>query len=120
MRIALFVTCVNDLMFPDTGKAVVTDAGTARSPVEFPLEQSCCGQMHANSGYRAEALPLVGRFVDTFAAYDAIVAPSGVVRGDGPGELPPAGPVRPGLAAGSPTSRHAPTSCPSCWSTCSG
>ncbi|MDG4820417.1 (Fe-S)-binding protein [Asanoa sp. WMMD1127] len=76
MRIALFVTCVNDLMFPDTGKAVVTVLERLGHRVEFPLDQTCCGQMHANSGYRAEALPLVANFVKTFAPYDAIVAPS--------------------------------------------
>ncbi|GAA1865163.1 (Fe-S)-binding protein [Asanoa iriomotensis] len=76
MRIALFVTCVNDLMFPDTGKAVVTVLERLGHQVEFPLAQSCCGQMHANSGYREEALPLVANFVKTFSAYDAIVAPS--------------------------------------------
>jgi L-lactate dehydrogenase complex protein LldE len=76
MRIALFVTCVNDLMFPDTGKAVVTVLERLGHEVEFPLDQTCCGQMHANSGYREEALPLVANFVKTFSAYDAIVSPS--------------------------------------------
>jgi L-lactate dehydrogenase complex protein LldE len=76
MRIALFVTCVNDLMFPDTGKAVVTVLERLGHRVEFPLEQTCCGQMHANSGNRDEALPLVANFVRTFSAYDAVVAPS--------------------------------------------
>ncbi|MEO3746312.1 (Fe-S)-binding protein [Plantactinospora sp. B5E13] len=77
MRIALFVTCVNDLMFPATGRAVVRILERLGHTVEFPTAQSCCGQMHANSGYRAEALPLVRGFVDTFAGYDAVVAPSG-------------------------------------------
>jgi L-lactate dehydrogenase complex protein LldE len=77
MRIALFVTCVNDLVFPRTGQAVVRILERLGHRVEFPMEQSCCGQMHANSGYRAEALPLVRRFVDTFSPYDVVVAPSG-------------------------------------------
>lgn len=77
MRIALFVTCVNDLVFPGTGRAVVEILERLGHTVEFPAEQSCCGQMHANSGYRAEAMPLVRGFVDTFAGYDAVVAPSG-------------------------------------------
>jgi L-lactate dehydrogenase complex protein LldE len=77
VRIALFVTCVNDLVFPGTGRAVVRILERLGHTVEFPAEQSCCGQMQANSGYRAEALPLVGRFVDTFSPYDAVVAPSG-------------------------------------------
>ncbi|WP_422773491.1 (Fe-S)-binding protein [Plantactinospora sp. WMMC1484] len=77
MRIALFVTCVNDLVYPATGRAVVRVLERLGHTVEFPAAQSCCGQMHANSGYRAEALPLVRHFVDTFAGYDAVVAPSG-------------------------------------------
>jgi L-lactate dehydrogenase complex protein LldE len=77
MRIALFITCVNDLMFPDTGKAVVRLLERLGHTVEFPEEQTCCGQMHANTGYRDEALPLVRRFTETFAAYEAVVAPSG-------------------------------------------
>jgi len=77
VRIALFVTCVNDLMFPDTGKAVVRVLERLGHDVDFPLDQTCCGQMHANSGYREEALPMVYGFVDTFARYDAVVAPSG-------------------------------------------
>lgn len=45
----------------------------------FPEAQTCCGQMHANAGYRREALPLVRRFVRAFseAGVDAIVSPSG-------------------------------------------
>jgi L-lactate dehydrogenase complex protein LldE len=77
VRIALFVTCVNDLVFPGTGRAVVELLERLGHTVEFPPEQSCCGQMHANSGYRAEAMPLVRQFVDTFSPYDAVVAPSG-------------------------------------------
>lgn len=77
MRIALFITCVNDLAFPGTGKAAVTILERLGHTVEFPAEQTCCGQMHANTGYRTEALPLVRRFARTFARYEAIVAPSG-------------------------------------------
>ena len=77
VRIALFITCVTDLVYPQTGRAVVTLLERLGHAVEFPVEQTCCGQMHANTGYRAEALPLVRRFVDTFAPYDAVVAPSG-------------------------------------------
>ena len=77
MRIALFVTCVNDLMYPDTGKAVVRVLERLGHEVDFPESQTCCGQMHANSGYRDEALPLVRGFAATFERYDAVVAPSG-------------------------------------------
>jgi L-lactate dehydrogenase complex protein LldE len=77
MRIALFITCVNDLVFPGTGRAVVTILERLGHTVEFPADQTCCGQMHANSGYREEALPLVRGFARTFEPYEAIVAPSG-------------------------------------------
>jgi len=76
MRIALFVTCVNDLMYPETGKAVVEVLTRLGHEVDFPVAQTCCGQMHANSGYRDEALPLVANFVETFDGYDAVVSPS--------------------------------------------
>src|SRR3712207_9217608 len=41
------------------------------------IEQTCCGQMHFNTGYQREAIPLVRRFVEVFSTYDAVVAPSG-------------------------------------------
>jgi L-lactate dehydrogenase complex protein LldE len=81
MRIALFATCFNDTMFPDTPRAVVTVLERLGHTVAFPVEQTCCGQMHFNTGYQREAVPLVRLFTDTFAGYDAIVAPSGSCAG---------------------------------------
>lgn len=79
MKVALFITCVNDTLFPQTGRATVALLERLGCTVEFPIEQTCCGQMHANSGYRDEAVPLVRRFVKAFSdpSYDAIVCPSG-------------------------------------------
>ena len=77
MRIALFVTCLADAMFPEVGKATVRVLERLGQVVEFPAEQTCCGQMHVNTGYQKQALPLVERFVEVFSSYDAIVAPSG-------------------------------------------
>ena len=77
MRIGLFITCVNDLVFPQTGQAVVSLLERLGHRVEFPAAQTCCGQMHANTGYRAEALPMVRHFAETFTGYDAVVVPSG-------------------------------------------
>jgi L-lactate dehydrogenase complex protein LldE len=74
MRVALFATCLIDALFPDAGKATVKILERLGQRVEFPLEQTCCGQMHANSGYFEPTL--VRRYVDTFEPYDAIVAPS--------------------------------------------
>jgi L-lactate dehydrogenase complex protein LldE len=74
MRVALFATCLIDALFPDAGKATVQILERLGQQVEFPLEQTCCGQMHANSGYFEPKL--VHRYVHTFEPYDAIVAPS--------------------------------------------
>src|SRR6266436_5971880 len=56
MRVALFTTCLVDALFPDAGRATVQLLERLGQPVEFPLEQTCCGQMHANSGYFEVAL----------------------------------------------------------------
>ena len=64
-------------MFPEVGKATVRVLERLGQTVEFPVEQTCCGQMHVNTGYQKQALPLVERFAEVFAPYDAIVAPSG-------------------------------------------
>jgi L-lactate dehydrogenase complex protein LldE len=77
VRIALFITCVNDLAYPQTGIAVTRILRRLGHTVEFPVAQTCCGQMHANTGYREEAVPMVRGFADTFDGYDAVVAPSG-------------------------------------------
>jgi L-lactate dehydrogenase complex protein LldE len=79
MRVALFATCLVDALFPDAGKATVELLERLGQTVEFPLEQTCCGQMHANSGYFEPKL--VRRYVDTFNEYDAIVVPSGSCAG---------------------------------------
>ncbi|MCF2528170.1 (Fe-S)-binding protein [Yinghuangia soli] len=77
MRIALFITCFNDTMFPDTGKSVVRVLRRLGHEVEFPYGQTCCGQMHFNTGHRREARPIARGFAETFAPYDAVVTPSG-------------------------------------------
>ena len=79
MRVALFATCFNDTMWPDTPKATVLLLERLGIDVEFPVDQTCCGQMHANSGYPDLAVPLVRRFVKAFGdpGYEAIVCPSG-------------------------------------------
>jgi L-lactate dehydrogenase complex protein LldE len=81
MRVALMVTCVNDAMFPDTGKAVVTLLRRLGVDVEFPQAQTCCAQPMVNTGYLDEAVPLVRNHVEAFAGYDAVVAPSGSCAG---------------------------------------
>jgi L-lactate dehydrogenase complex protein LldE len=92
VRVSLFVTCFNDTLFPRTGRAVVRLLERLGCEVDFPLEQTCCGQMHLNSGYAREAAALARRFARVFAGAEVVVTPSascaGMVRGqlgeDGP------------------------------------
>src|ERR687895_672245 len=76
VRIALFITCLNDTLFPRTGRAVVELLERLGHEVAFPEEQTCCGQMHANTGYQLEAIPLVRRFIAAFADAELVVSPS--------------------------------------------
>jgi L-lactate dehydrogenase complex protein LldE len=84
VRIALFVTCFNDTLFPATGRALVELLERLGHTVVFPEDQTCCGQMHANTGYPVEALALARRFVRVFADAEVVVSPSascvGMVR----------------------------------------
>ncbi|MGI5170156.1 (Fe-S)-binding protein [Spirillospora sp. CA-253888] len=77
MKIALFVTCLNDTLFPGTGQATVTLLERLGHDVAFPSAQTCCGQMHLNTGYPDQALDFVASFADVFGPYDAVVTPSG-------------------------------------------
>lgn len=84
MRVALFITCFNDTLFPEVGIAMTRLLERLGHTIDFPPEQTCCGQMHYNTGYQREALPLIRRFVDVFGDADVVVAPSascvGMVR----------------------------------------
>jgi L-lactate dehydrogenase complex protein LldE len=77
MRVALFVTCVTDTLYPGTGRAAVALLERLGVEVDFPLAQSCCGQPQFNTGYRRETEPLVRRFAEVFRGYDHVVTPSG-------------------------------------------
>ncbi len=93
MRVGLFVTCLGDTLFPSTGRAVVRLLERLGHEVEFPEEQTCCGQMHLNSGFAGEGLALARRLVAVFEGYEAVVTPSassaGMVREQLGGEAPP-------------------------------
>lgn len=79
MRIALFATCLADALFPDSAKSTVSLLERLGHTVVFPKSQTCCGQMHVNTGYLKEAEPLVRHHVETFegTSWDVAVAPSG-------------------------------------------
>ena len=76
MVISLFITCYNDALFPRTGKALVAVLERLGHTVEFRDAQTCCGQMHYNTGYAAEALPLMRRFLRVFSEAEAVCVPS--------------------------------------------
>jgi L-lactate dehydrogenase complex protein LldE len=76
MKVALFITCVNDGLFPNTPQAVVEVLERLGHEIVFPTQQTCCGQMHLNAGYRQEGLHLAQRFREVFSGYDVIVSPS--------------------------------------------
>src|SRR5919202_1500952 len=84
MRVALFITCFNDTLLPQTGRAVVELLERLDCEVDVPLEQTCCGQMHLNTGYAEEGMRLARRFERVFADSDVVVSPSascvGMVR----------------------------------------
>jgi L-lactate dehydrogenase complex protein LldE len=94
VRVSLFVTCFNDTLFPQTGRAVVHLLERLGCEVDFPLEQTCCGQMHMNSGYAREGTALARRFARVFADAEVVVCPSascaGMLRHQlGPDDGPP-------------------------------
>ncbi len=76
MRLSLFITCFNDTLFPQTGRAVVRVLERLGHSVEFRDAQTCCGQMHLNAGYPRDALTLVRQFARIFADAETIVVPS--------------------------------------------
>lgn len=76
MRVALFATCLGDTVFPDVPRATVTLLERLGHDVAFPSAQTCCGQLHLNSGYRDEAVRLARRTQAVFDDCDAIVSPS--------------------------------------------
>ena len=82
-RVALFVTCMVDMLYPEVGMATAEVLERLGVEVVFPYEQTCCGQPAFNAGYRDEARVLAQRFIDIFeplikqGVVDAIVAPSG-------------------------------------------
>jgi L-lactate dehydrogenase complex protein LldE len=81
MRIALFVTCFNDLLFPSVGRACVEILERLGHEVVFPEGQTCCGQIHFNTGYRAEARQLARTFLRAFEGTELVVTPSASCAG---------------------------------------
>ncbi|WP_432123949.1 (Fe-S)-binding protein [Streptomyces sp. C10-9-1] len=83
MRVGLFATCLADTFFPEAARATALLLARLGHEVVFPPEQTCCGQMHVNTGYQRTALPLVREFAGLFRdpAVDAVVLPSASCTG---------------------------------------
>jgi len=76
VRVSLFITCFNDTLFPQAGMATVEVLERLGCEVDFPEEQTCCGQMHRNSGHTDEGAELCERFARVFASAEVVVTPS--------------------------------------------
>jgi L-lactate dehydrogenase complex protein LldE len=76
MRASLFITCYNDTLFPETGRAVVSLLERLGVDLDFHPRQTCCGQMHANTGFRGEAYSQAKRFVRLYQDAETVVIPS--------------------------------------------
>ncbi|HKJ55678.1 MAG TPA: (Fe-S)-binding protein [Nitriliruptoraceae bacterium] len=77
MRVAIFPTCLGDAMFPRAPIATVRVLERLGVEVDFPSAQTCCGQMHFNTGYADDGLDLAATLVDALAGFDHVVGPSG-------------------------------------------
>jgi len=80
-RVSLFVTCIVDQLFPKVGIAMAEVLERAGFEVDFPEEQTCCGQPAFNTGYRAEARDVARHFLRVFRDAEYIVIPSGSCTG---------------------------------------
>jgi L-lactate dehydrogenase complex protein LldE len=76
VRASLFITCYNDTLFPETGRAVVALLERLGVELNFNPRQTCCGQMHANTGFRTEAFSQAKRFVRLYQDAETVVIPS--------------------------------------------
>jgi L-lactate dehydrogenase complex protein LldE len=76
MRASLFITCYNDTLFPETGRATVSLLERLGVSLDFHPKQTCCGQMHANTGFRGEAYSQAKRFVRLYQDTENVVIPS--------------------------------------------
>ena len=76
-RVSLFVTCMVDMLYPETGMSVVDVLEHLGVAVDFPPGQTCCGQPGFNAGYRREARQVAVGFLKAFRDAEVIVAPSG-------------------------------------------
>jgi L-lactate dehydrogenase complex protein LldE len=75
--VSLFVTCIIDMVYPQTGMSVVEVLEHLGVEVQFPMSQTCCGQPGFNAGYRDESRQVARQFLKAFNDAEVIVTPSG-------------------------------------------
>ena len=76
-KVSLFIQCLVDTMFPETGEAMITVFDRLGVPYDYPVGQTCCGQPAFNSGYKHDAAAAAKHFIDIFENAEVIVCPSG-------------------------------------------
>ena len=76
MKVGLFIPCYVDAVFPEVGVATYKLLRHLGVDVEYPLDQTCCGQPMANAGFESQAVPLAKKFEEKFKGFDYVVAPS--------------------------------------------
>jgi L-lactate dehydrogenase complex protein LldE len=75
--VSLFIQCLVDSMFPETGEAMITVFDRLGIPCDYPVGQTCCGQPAYNSGYQRDAAAAAKHFINLFENAEVIVCPSG-------------------------------------------
>jgi L-lactate dehydrogenase complex protein LldE len=75
--VSLFIQCLVDTMFPETGEAMIKIFDRAGVPYDYPVGQTCCGQPAFNSGYQKDAAVAAKHFIEIFEDAEVIVCPSG-------------------------------------------
>ena len=77
MKIGLFIPCYVDVVYPEVGIATYKLLKHLGLDVDYPLNQTCCGQPMANAGFEKQAIPLAEKFEEKFKGFDYVVSPSG-------------------------------------------
>ena len=76
MKIGLFIPCYVDVVYPEVGVATYKLLKHLGLDVDYPLNQTCCGQPMANAGFELQAIPLAESFEERFKGFDYVVSPS--------------------------------------------
>jgi L-lactate dehydrogenase complex protein LldE len=76
MKIGLFIPCYVDVVYPEVGVATYKLLTHLGLDVDYPLNQTCCGQPMGNAGFESQAVPLAAKFEEKFKGFDYVVSPS--------------------------------------------